>query len=166
LAGAQCAFIQGEPVGITPSSAIDEWSIRVLVVDDFEPWRRFVTTVLLKVPALRVIGHVSDGVQAVQRAAELQPDLILLDIGLPALSGIEAARRIRRMSGTSRILFLSEYRSLDIVEGALGTGASGYVVKSDCARELFPAIKAVLEGKLFLSASLGSTPFHVAASTR
>jgi DNA-binding NarL/FixJ family response regulator len=90
----------------------------------------------------------------VQKAEELQPDLILLDIGLPTLSGIEAARRIREVSRNSRILSLSEYRSSDIVEAALRTGAGGYVVKSDAASELLLAVKAVLGGKRFVSASM------------
>lgn len=136
----------GNPVG--------ESSIRVLVVDDYEPWRRFACTTLLKQPELRVIGEVSDGSEAVQQAKELQPDLILLDIGLPTLNGIEAARRIREVSPASKILFVSENRSAEIAEEALSTGGSGYVVKSDAAGELLPALKAVLEGKRFVSASL------------
>jgi DNA-binding NarL/FixJ family response regulator len=99
---------------------------------------------------------VSDGLEAVQQAEELQPDLILLDIGLPTLNGIEAARRIRRVSPASRILFVSENRSADIAEEALSTGASGYVFKSDAGSELLPAVKAVLEGKRSISASLAS----------
>jgi CheY-like chemotaxis protein len=97
---------------------------------------------------------VSDGLDAVQKADELQPDLILLDIGLPTLNGIEVARRIREVSPASKILFVSEDRSADIVEEALSTGAGGYVVKSDAARELLPAVNAVLEGERFVSASL------------
>jgi DNA-binding NarL/FixJ family response regulator len=130
-------------------------SIRVLVVDDYEPWHSFVSTTLQKQPELEIIGRVSDGLQAVQQAQELQPDLILLDIGLPTLNGIEAARQIRDLSPNSKILFLSENRSLDIVEQALSTGAGGYVVKSDAGSELLPAVEAVLEGKRFVSASLG-----------
>jgi DNA-binding NarL/FixJ family response regulator len=133
---------------------LDTSSIRVLVVDDYQPWHRFVSTTLKKQPELQVIGQVSDGLEAVQQAAQVRPDLILLDIGLPTLNGIEAARRIREVSPTSRILFVTENRSPDIAEEALRTGAGGYVVKSDAASELLPAIKAVLEGKRFISASL------------
>lgn len=127
---------------------------RVLLVDDYEPWRRFLLTALQKHPELQVIGQVSDGLEAVQKAQELQPDLILLDIGLPTLNGIEAARRIRKVSPTSKILFVSETRSADIVEEALHTGAGRYVLKSDAASELLPAVDTVLKGKRFLSASL------------
>ena len=133
---------------------MDESPIRVLIVDDYEPWRRFCLTALQKQPELEVIGEVSDGLEAVQKAQELQPDLILMDIGLPTLNGIEAARRVRELSPTSRILFVSENRSPDIAQEALGTGAGGYVVKSDARSELLPAVKAVLEGKRFISASL------------
>jgi DNA-binding NarL/FixJ family response regulator len=132
---------------------------RILVVDDYEPWRRFVSTTLQKQPELQIVGEVTDGFEAVQKAQQLQPDLILLDIGLPTLNGIEAARRIRELSPKSRILFLSENRSWDIAEEALRTGAGGYVVKSDAVGELLPAVEAVLKGKRFVSASLaGSDP--------
>jgi len=82
----------------------------------------------------------------------LQPDLVLLDIGLPKLNGLEASRRIGEVSPSSRILFTSENRSPDIVEQALSTGAGGYLVKSNGARELMPAIDAVLRGQQFVSA--------------
>jgi len=138
----------------TGRNSVDKSPIRVLIVDDYEPWRRFCLTALQKQPELEVIGEVSDGLEAVQQAEELQPDLILLDIGLPTLNGIESARRIRKVSPASRILFLSENRSADIAEEALKTGASGYVVKSDAGSELPRAVNAVLEGKRFVSASL------------
>jgi DNA-binding NarL/FixJ family response regulator len=135
-------------------------SIRVLVVDDFEPFRRFVCSTLGKRQDLQVIGEVSDGLEAVQKAEELQPDLILMDIGLPILNGIEAARRIRGLSPESKILFLSENRSWEIAEEALCTGAGGYVVKSDAGSELLPAVEAVLHGKQFVSASLAGHDFN------
>jgi DNA-binding NarL/FixJ family response regulator len=129
-------------------------SIRVLVVDDYEPLRHLFVATLGRKPELQVIGELSDGLDAVLRARELQPDLILLDIGLPTLNGIEAARRIREQSPESKILFLSENRSWAIVEEALRTGAGGYVLKSDAGNELLPAVEAVLQGKQFVSSSL------------
>jgi DNA-binding NarL/FixJ family response regulator len=129
-------------------------SIRVLVVEDYKPWLRFISSELQKLSNLQAIGEVSDGLDAVQQAQELQPDLILLDIGLPTINGIEVARRIREVSPASKILFVSESRSPEIAEQALNTGAGGYVLKSDAASELLPAIKAVLQGKQFVSASL------------
>ncbi len=131
-------------------------SIRVLVVDDYEPWRRFVRLTLRTHPTCEVISEVSDGLEAVQKAQELQPDLIVLDIGLPTLNGIEAARRIRTHTPQAKILFLSENRSLDIAEEALRSGGSGYVLKSNAAGELALAVDAVLNGKRFVSANLVS----------
>lgn len=128
--------------------------VRIVVVDDYEPWLRFLRLTLLAREELQVVGEFTDGPEAIQKAEELRPDLILLDIGLPTLNGIEAARRIREIAPESKILFVSENRSPDIAEEAMKTGASGYVVKSDAARELLPAIKAVLKGKRFVSASL------------
>ena len=93
---------------------MDKFPIRVLVVEDYEPWRRYFSTALQKQPELQAIGEVSDGLEAVQKAQELQPDLILLDIGLPSLNGLEVARRIRKVSRASKILFVSENRSRDI----------------------------------------------------
>ena len=129
-------------------------SIRVLVVDDYAPWHGFVSTTLRKEPELEIVGNVSDGLEAVQQAQQLQPDLILMDIGLPTLNGIEAARRISEVCPASKILFVSENRSPDIAEKALSNGAGGYVLKSDAGSDLLPAVKAVLQGKRFISASL------------
>src|SRR5215831_6456428 len=83
-------------------------SIRVLVVDDYEPWRRFASSALQEIPGLQLIGEVADGMDAVRKSEKLQPDLILLDIGLPTINGIEAARRICEHAPRSKILFFSE----------------------------------------------------------
>jgi len=145
---------------------LDTSSIRVLLVDDNEPWRCFLSSTLRKQPEYRVIGQASDGLEAVQQAQELQPDLILLDIGIPTLNGIEAARQIRELSPNSKILFISENRSWDIAEEALRTGAGGYLVKSDAGSELLPAAEAVLQGKHFVSASLKEHDFSAAGKDR
>lgn len=131
-----------------------ERPIRVLVVDDFAPWRGFVRSMLERRPLLEIIGEVADGLEAVYKSQELQPDLILLDIGLPTLHGIEAARRIRELSSKSKILFTSEDRFPEMVKEALETGAGGYLLKFDAVDELLPAVEAVLQGKQFVSASL------------
>ena len=127
---------------------------RVLIVEDYEPMRRYIVTKIKAQPELRVVGEVTDGIDAVQKAEELQPDLILMDVGLPSLDGIEATRRIQKVSPKSKILFVTENRSLDIAEEALRSGGLGYVLKSDAGRDLLPAIDAVLRGKRFLSAGL------------
>ena len=131
-------------------------TIRVLVVDDCESWRCFVSANLQKDLELRLVAEASDGLEAVQKAEELQPDLILLDLGLPKLNGIEAAGRIRRLSPESKIVFLSENRSSEIARDALRASGGAYVVKSDAERDLLAGIAAVLEGKQFVSSSLAS----------
>ena len=136
-------------MGHSPKSAV-----RIFVVDDFEPWRRWVSSTLANQPQFEIVSEVSNGLEAVERAPKLRPDLILMDIGLPKLNGIEAARRILQRAPRSNILFLSENRSPDIVKEALRTGAGGYVLKSDAGSELLAAMEAVLRGEPFVSASL------------
>ena len=128
--------------------------VKVLVVDDYQPWREFVCGALLARPTWRVIGQVSDGLEAVQKAQDLQPDLIVLDIGLPTINGIEAARRMRTAAPHSKILFLTQNTTPDIVEAALSTGASGYIVKSEALEELFEALETVIQGGQFVSRAL------------
>jgi DNA-binding NarL/FixJ family response regulator len=127
---------------------------RVIVVDDFEDWRRQARSQLQARPEWQVIAEASDGSEAIQKAEDLKPDLIVLDVGLPNLNGIEAARKIRQLSPSSKIIFLSQNSDLDVVRAALGTGALGYVRKTDARRELLPAMDAVLRGKQFVSSSL------------
>jgi DNA-binding NarL/FixJ family response regulator len=128
-------------------------SIRILVVEDFEPWRRFISLIVEQDAQLRIICEVSDGLDAVQKAQELHPDLILLDIGLPKLNGIAASRQILRFSRKPKILFLSQESSSDVVREALRIGA-GFVLKTDASRELLSAVKAVMLGEQFLSSSV------------
>ena len=132
--------------------------VRILVVDDFVAWQRYVLEKLQEIRNLRVIGVVSDGLEAVQKAEALQPDLILLDIGLPKLDGIEVARRIRMVSPESKILFLSQERDLDVARAALSAGGHGYVVKSDAEGELLAGVEEVMLGKKFVSRCLVGHP--------
>jgi len=129
-------------------------TVRILAVDDYEPFRRFVCSTLGKRPEWQIVGEASDGSDAVQKAQELQPDLIVLDIGLPTMNGIEAARRIRRLCPECKILFVSQESSAEVVREALGLGALGYVVKAHAARELAAAVDAILQGKEFLGSGL------------
>jgi DNA-binding NarL/FixJ family response regulator len=100
-----------------------------------------------------VIGEAVDGMQAVQKAEELQPDLILLDLSLPKLNGMEALRRIRKVSPNSKLIILSQNSAPEIVQGALRLGAVGYLLKSD-ANNLPLALDAVVQGKVFVSPRL------------
>ena len=133
--------------------------IRILLVDDFEPWRRCLCSMIQKTPGLKIICEVSDGLAAIQRANELKPDLILLDIGLPKLNGIEAARRIRQLSPSSKILFLSTDNSQDVVQAALSTGAEGYVHKLDARKNLLCAIEAILQSERSICGMLKGDEF-------
>ena len=121
------------------------------MVEDSEEFRKFICATLGERPELQVVGQCADGLQALQRADELQPDLILLDIGLPSLHGIEVARQSRKLSPKSKILFVSQESSADVVREALGTGAHGYVLKIDAGSELLKGVNAVLRGDQFVS---------------
>ena len=124
-------------------------ALRTLIVEDHDGLRAMLRSLMENEASCVVIGEASDGLQAVQTAQELQPDLILLDLSLPKLNGMEAGRRIRKISPESKILFLSQEPAPEIVQTALGLG-SGYLLKSD-AKELPAAVHAVLEGKKFVS---------------
>ena len=126
-------------------------AVRILVVDDFETFRQFVVELLGKRPELQVVGEASDGLEALQMAVELRPDLILLDIGLPSLNGIEVARQMRGLVPESKIIFLSQESSADVVQEALSLSARGYVTKTKAPADLFAAVEAVLSGKTFVS---------------
>ena len=133
--------------------------VRILVVDDSELFRRFMISALQMSPALQVICSVADGFAAVAKAEELRPDVILLDIGLPGQNGIEAGRQIRRCAPESKIIFVSQESSADIVQETLSLGALGYVVKTSAGNDLLPAVAAVICSKQFVSSALAYSNF-------
>ena len=133
--------------------------IRVLVVDDYAPFQRFVCSTLEQRPELQIVGKASDGLEALQKVAELQPDLILLDIGLPTLNGIEAARQIRKLAPHSKILFLSQESSPEVVQEGFDVGGLGYVIKARAGNELLVAVDTVCKGRHFVSAGLSDYTF-------
>ena len=122
-------------------------------MDDFLSWRRFVATVLQDHPVFRIVGEAADGLEAVQKSEELQPGVILLDIGLPKLNGIEVARQIGEIAPDSKILFVSENRCPAVVREALRSSgcARGYVVKSYACSDLLPALEAATQDQHFVS---------------
>jgi DNA-binding NarL/FixJ family response regulator len=134
-------------------------SIRILIADDHLGWRRQVRLLLQARPEWQVIAEASDGPEAIQKAEELKPDLVVLDIGLPSLNGVEAARRIRQLFPSSKIVFLSQNKDLDVVRAALDTGALGYVCKTEAQSELLLAVDAALRRKQFVSSSLKGFEF-------
>jgi DNA-binding NarL/FixJ family response regulator len=148
----------------TPSMAVGELmpeggpltlaSLRILIVEDSQPWRRAIRSILQESPDLVVICECSDGLEAIRKSEQLQPDLVVLDIGLPKVNGLEAARCIRKVAPDSRILFLTAYNSAELLDEALQTGALGYVVKSNTATDLLPAVNAVMHDHRFVSSGI------------
>ena len=129
-------------------------SVRVLVVEDFAPFGQFIRSTLAERPDVQIIGEVADGLEAVQKAEILEPDLVLLDIGLPTLNGIDAAREIRKLAPKSRIIFVSQESFYEVVQEAFHLGAWGYVLKTRAACDLLAAVDAAREGRHFLSVGL------------
>jgi DNA-binding NarL/FixJ family response regulator len=126
---------------------------RTLIVEDHEDLRGLLRLTLQQQTRCRIVDEASDGLQAVQQAEKLQPDLVLLDLALPKMNGMEVGRRIRKLSPNSKIIFLSQDSSPEVVQGALRLGALGYLLKSDAA-ELPHAVEAVLQGTQFVSSRL------------
>jgi DNA-binding NarL/FixJ family response regulator len=126
---------------------------RVLVVDDHERWREQIQSIL-EDEHWQIVGEAADGHEAIEKSAALAPDIILLDIELPTLNGLEAARQILAQNPAARIVFLSAHQSWDIAAAAMGTGAVGYLLKPHAGSELLPAMAAVARGKRFISAAL------------
>jgi CheY-like chemotaxis protein len=126
-------------------------ALRILVVDDHESVRKEICALLRREPGIEVICEAVNGLEGVRYAAELQPDVIVLDITMPVLGGIEAAVRIHRLAPKSQIVFLSQHDAEKVAQAALATGALGYVTKIAVSTDLIPAVKAVSEGKKFVS---------------
>lgn len=136
--------------GLVPIS-----TTRVLVVDDFAPWRRMVALTLKSRPDIEIVADAENGMAGIRKALEFKPDIAILDIGLPDLNGVEVAREILRSLPGIRILFLTENSAPEVVQEAMSTGALGFVLKSTAARDLVPAIEALLHDKHFFSLGAG-----------
>ena len=128
--------------------------LRVLVADDYEPWRRCVSSLFSRHPELQIVMEVSDGLEAVLKTEELQPDLVLLDLSLPKLNGVEAASRIRQTTPATKIVFITAYRDSEAIDTVLRNKADGYVLKWEITRDLLPAIETVVWGGKFVSPRL------------
>jgi DNA-binding NarL/FixJ family response regulator len=127
---------------------------KILIVDDFLPWQRFVSTMFESETDLKIVSVAFDGVEAAKKAKELRPDMILMDISMPLMNGIESTRQIRVLSPESKILFLSESRDPDLIRAAFEAGGFGYVLKSDANSDLIPGVRAVLRDQQFVSQTL------------
>ena len=123
-------------------------ALRILVADDSAPWRLKARALLQECPEWQLI-EACDGLEAAHKAAELQPDIVLLDIGMPVLNGLEAAKQIRVATPSSSIIFVTQNGDGDVKTAALATGAVGYLSKANAASELLPAIETVLHEHQF-----------------
>jgi len=128
--------------------------IRILVVDDFQSYRKFISPGIQQKSEWQVVGEAADGLEGVNRAQELQPDLVLLDIGLPKPNGIEAAKRIRTLAPRSRIVFLSQECSAEVVAEARHLGASGYILKATRTETSWRRWKPSSKASNFFSAAV------------
>ena len=133
-------------------------AIRVLLADDYEPWRRCVSSLFSRHPEWQIVSEVSDGIEAVRKAEELKPDLVLLDLSLPKLNGVEAANRIRQTSPATKIVFITAYRDSEAMETVLRNTADGYVLKWEISKDLPQAVETVVWGGKFVSSRLKSFP--------
>jgi DNA-binding NarL/FixJ family response regulator len=124
--------------------------VRILVVDDFAAWRRTIASIIAEDPGLEVIEEASDGLEAVEKCQQLQPDLVVLDVGLPEIGGLEAARRIREVSPGTKILFLTATPGREVMRAAMEIGAVGYISKADALRDLMPAVRAAVVDEEYL----------------
>jgi len=120
--------------------------IRVLVVEDSRPFQGYVCDLLARKTGIHVVGRAQDGVQAIQCAQELTPDLILLDIGLPLMNGIEVAKRVLRFAPKCRIIFLTQESGHEFVEEAFKLGAVGYILKTRINQDLWPTMVNAFAG--------------------
>ena len=124
-------------------------AVRILVVDDHPVVRHGLRKLLGTRPEWEVIDEAGDGIEAVEKATRLKPDVVLMDVSMPGMDGLEACRRIRKNVPQSEILIVTQHDSPQMMREALGAGARGYVVKSNVARDLTAAVEAVSQHKPF-----------------
>jgi DNA-binding NarL/FixJ family response regulator len=124
-------------------------TVRILVVDDHPVVRHGIRTLLASRPEWEIIDEAEDGVEAVEKAIRLKPDVVVLDVSMPRMDGLEACRRIRKTEGASEVLIVTQHDSPQMMREAVSAGARGYVVKSDAARDLLTAVEAVSQHKVF-----------------
>jgi two-component system, NarL family, response regulator DesR len=126
-------------------------ALRILVVDDHEPMRISIRSLLCTQSDFEVICEAKEGGSAVEKAKELNPDVIVLDISMPGMNGFEVARRIRALRLSSKIVFLSQHEALQPIREAFRAGGNGYVAKSDAAQDLIPAIRAAVANRRYVN---------------
>jgi DNA-binding NarL/FixJ family response regulator len=130
-------------------------SVRILVVDDHPIVRHGLRTLLGGRPEWEIIDEAEDGIEAVEKADRLKPDVVVLDVSMPGMDGLEACRRIRKSVPKSEVLIVTQHDSPQMMREALSAGARGYIVKSDAARDLLAALEAVSQHKPFIAQNRG-----------
>jgi DNA-binding NarL/FixJ family response regulator len=133
---------------------VETSSFRILVVDDYLPWRFSVSCTLQQDQSLRIVDVASDGLEAIQKAVKLKPDLVLLGVALRKLNGLEAARQIRKAVPGVKLLFATQIIDADMMAEALRDGAHGFISKMDAQGELLPAIGAIRRGEIFIGSGM------------
>lgn len=126
-------------------------TISILLAEDFRPYRALVASLLNQESSVQVVGEASDGLEVVDKAQQLRPGLILMDIGLPKLNGLEAAKRILNLNPSAKIVFLTQETDTDVVKEAFSLGAYGYIAKQEAETKLLTALAAILQGRRFVS---------------
>ncbi len=130
-------------------------TVRILVVDDHPVVRHGLKTLLGGRPEWQIVDEAADGVEAVDKANRLKPDVVVLDVSMPRMDGLEACRRIRKSVPEIEVLIVTQHDSPQMMREALGAGARGYVVKSNVARDLPAAVEAVSQHRQFTAESRG-----------
>ena len=131
--------------------------VRILIVDDNAPWRRFLVEELQK-QTIQVVGTAEDGLLAIEQTRVLKPSVILMDVWMPRLNGLEATRAIGKFAPSAHVLILTNNDDAEVVQAALAAGARGYLLKSHAATELTAALIAILNGSVFLGSGLTEQP--------
>lgn len=125
-------------------------AIRVLIADDHGVMRAGLRAMLEIDPSIEVLGEAANGEEAIQLAGELHPDIVILDIGMPGIDGIETTRRLKKLFPNMQVLILSVYEDQSLLQGAIRAGASGFVIKRAAGEELMDALQAVSQGYMYI----------------
>jgi DNA-binding NarL/FixJ family response regulator len=133
-------------------------AVRILLVDDHPVVRQGLRTLLEGRTEWEVVGEASDGVEAVEKVSALQPDVVVLDVTMPRMNGIEACRSMKQKEPTPEVLFVTQHDSPQMMREALSAGARGYVVKSNLARDLLEAVEAVSQHRVFTALARNPQP--------
>jgi DNA-binding NarL/FixJ family response regulator len=129
-------------------------ALRILVVDDHELVRRGLKSILETHPNWVVAGEATTGREAIEKAETLKPEVVILDMSMPELNGLEATRGILKVLPDTRVLVLTQHDSEQLVRSFLLVGAQGYLVKSDAARDLVPAVESLQQGRPFFTSKV------------